>query len=666
MKRIAFKSVLLAMILLATGMSAFSQTKALTEANKAYDLQQYFTAAKMYQKLLGKVKGDAKGQVTYKIAESYRLAGQPKQAESWYERAITNGFTDPVAVLKYADLLRQNGNYDQAIQQYNAFLGMKPGDKAGTLGLESSQFAKEATAKPTRYKVENLNVINSKFNDYAPTFYKKNGLVFTSSREESQGKKGAYLRTGEKYSDLYIAYLDKKGKWSAPAPLEGNANGEGNEGSPTFTKNGSIMYYTMCDKKRGGCKIYMSKKQGNGWDLPQWVPVFGKDSNIIVGSPALSDDERTLYFVALNAPGGQGGHDIWMVKKGKGGWDDPINLGPSINTSGDEMTPFVTKDGTLYFSSNGHVSMGGFDVFSAKGSGSNWSDLKNLGVPINSSGDELGFAIDNKKENGYVASNREGSNLFDIYTVNLPPLLFAVNGTILDDSTRKPIAGASVQLIMPDSTYQEVTTRINGQYTFKIKVETSYRIVANRPNYFGNTGSVSTVGEQNSKTYTVDINLKPIPKTVITLKDILYDFDQTTLKPESKTSLDQLVELMRNTPNLRVAINSHTDSRGNDDYNQKLSQGRAQSVVDYLVANGIDTARLVAKGYGESKLLNRCGNGVECTEEEHAVNRRTEFEILSSDYKGKIIYKRVTGNDEEVDTDTPADETDKPKNDGKK
>ena len=642
------------LLLLGSG-QAYAQ-KALTEADMAYKFEQYFESAKLYQKALGKVKGAKKGEVTFKVAESYRLSGQPRQAEGWYERAISNGYNEPSVVLQYADILKQNANYDKAIQEYNAYLGAKPGDKRGTDGVASSQTAKAYIEHPTRYKVTNFSVMNSDKNDFSPMFYKKNGLVFGSSRDEATGKR-TYDRTGEKFTDLWIAYQDKKGNWSKPTMLEGLVNTDNHEGSPTFSKNGSIMYFTGCDRKTGGCKVYMSKRQGTGWDAPQMIPLFGKDSTIVVGSPVLSDDEKSLYFVAYNAPGGLGGHDIWVVKKSKGGWDDPVNLGPGVNTSGEEMTPYITKDNMLYFSSNGHLGMGGLDVFSAKGQGTTWADVQNLKYPINSPGDDMNFVIDAKKENGYVVSNREGARMYDLYTVVLPPLVYAVAGTIIDDSTKKPIAGANVQLILPDSTYQEVTTKTNGSYSFKIKADQDYRLVANRNKYFGNSGSVSTKNEQESKNYTVDINLRPIPETVITLRDILYDLNSAALKDESKTSLDQMVGLLKNTPNLRVAINSHTDSRGRADSNIALSQRRALSVVRYLTANGIDSARLVAKGYGETKLLNKCADGVECTEEEHAVNRRTEFEILSSDYKGKIIYKRVTGNDDEVNTETtPADD----------
>jgi len=650
-KAFSFASLSLFISLSSTG--AFAQ-KALQEADNAYNLNQYYNAAVLYQKAVGKVKAAEKPRVTFKIGESYRLAGQPKKAETFYATAVNQGYNEPAGVLQYADLLKQNGKYEEAIQQYNAYLGLKPGDKRGTDGVKSSALGKEYLAKPTRWKVENFKQANTKFMEYSPMIYKKNGVIFASSREEATGSK-TYGRTNEKFSDLYVMYVDKKGNWSQPEMLGGEVNTDSHEGSPTFTKNGAVMYYTMCDRRDGGCKIFQSTKAGSGnvWNTPVWVPVLGKDSVTVVGSPALSPDEKSLYFVATNAPGGLGGRDIWVVKKSRSGWDDPVNLGPTINTPGDEMTPWIAKNGKLYFASNGHLGMGGLDNFSAEGSGTSWTNVQNLKSPLNSPADDLGIVLDEKLERGYMVTNRDGAASYDLFSVVLPPLVYNVSGTVLDDSTRKPLAGATVQLIMPDSTFQEVITKSNGQYTFKIKGDNNYRLIANRTAYFGNSGSVSTKGEEESKNYTVDINLRPIPKTVITLKDILYDLNKATLRPESKNSLDELVKLMEETPTLRVAINSHTDSRGKTDSNINLSQRRAQSVVDYLVTAGIDTGRLVAKGYGESQLLNRCADGVECTEEEHQVNRRTEFEILSADFKGKIIYKRVTGIDEETNQEEP-------------
>ncbi len=645
MRKTRFFSFFMLALLLSINTS-FAQ-KSLKEANKAFDTENYFDAITLYKKAASKDK-NVKAEAYYKVAECYRIISNVKMAEPWYDRAIKAGYAEPSAILKYADILRSAERYDEAIEQYNSYLAKMPDDQQAKNAIEGCKLSKEWKNGETRYKVENMKVFNSRNSDYAPTLYKNNGIVFTSSREDATGKK-VDGRTGEEYSDLFESYIDAKtGKWSAPKILEGTVNSPYNEGASCFNKAGSIMYFTLCSNKEGRCKIVTSKKQGANWSEPQTLGLFGDTTT--VGQPYLSQDEKTLYFVATNAVGGLGGRDIWMVSKEKANWGQPVNLGATINTVNDELFPFLNKDGMLYFASNGHPGMGGLDLFVSKPANGAWSKPENLLPPFNSGGDDFGYVSNAKRDKGFFSSNRDGGRGGDdIWQWILTPLEFTLSGFVRDDSTGKAIARAEIKLIMQDSTYIDTITDVNGKYSFKLKENVAYTVMANKKEYFGATGEVSTVGQEFSKAYTLDLNLKAIPKVEITLKDILYDFNSDVLREESKVSLNTLVKIMKDSPNLKIGIYSHTDSRGSDEYNLELSQRRAQSVVNYLVSQGLSKDRLLAKGFGETQLLNKCANGIECTEQEHEVNRRTTFKVLSTDYKGTIIYKRVTGQEERTE-----------------
>jgi outer membrane protein OmpA-like peptidoglycan-associated protein len=354
--------------------------------------------------------------------------------------------------------------------------------------------------------------------------------------------------------------------------------------------------------------------------------------------------------VADNAPGGQGGKDIWFINKSRGdSWDEPINLGPQVNTESDEMFPYIHEDdNTLYFASDGHPGMGGLDIFYAEGTGTEWSQPVNLKFPINSGADDFAFIANARKDKGFLSTNRPGGRgSDDIWQWVLTPLQFNLSGQVYDDSTRKALSGAEVKLIfVEDKSYIEAITDNRGMYTFKLREGVDYKIEVTRKEYFGDDTSLTTKGFDVSKDFVINIPLKAVPLEEVTLNDILYDFNSDKLTPTSKENLKVLIDMMKKSENLIIAINSHTDARGSDEYNLDLSQRRAQSVVNYLIENGIDSVRLQAKGFGETQLLNRCKNGVNCSEEEHQLNRRTTFKVVSTDFKGIIKYRRVTGNEE--------------------
>lgn len=612
----------------------------ISAGDRAFEIESYMVAADAYKKAT-KSK-DNKARATYMVAECYRLANDFKVAESWYARAIKAGYDGGELYLNYANVLRGLEKYDEAIEQYNTYLGINPGDSRVKWLLESCKLAKTWINTPSRYEVNNMRVFNSRQSDYGLNLYKNNGVMVSSTREESTGKK-IYGRIGEDFSDIFESYVDRKGKWSKLKILEGDVNTPMNEGTVAANRLGTSMYFTRCSSKTGECRVFMARKQGLKWGNAEMVSIFGDSIN--VGQPSLSRDQKKLYFVGDNAEGGYGGKDIWFMNRGRTEWEAPINLGPVVNTGDDEMFPYIHEtENVLYFASDGHPGMGGLDVFYSEGEGTEWEKPENMKYPINSGADDFAFVANARRDKGFLSSNRPGGRgSDDIWQWVLTPLVFNLSGMVYDDSTRRPLSGAEVKLIMPDSTYMDAITDNRGNYTFKLREDMNYRIEVTRREYFAEDTVVSTKKMEVSKDFVINIPLKLVPIEEITLQDILYDFNSDKLTPASKENLKVLVSMMKKSENLIIAINSHTDARGSDEYNLELSQRRAQSVVNHLIENGIDSARLVAKGYGETQLLNRCSNGVNCSDAEHQLNRRTTFKVISSDFKGIIKYRRVTG-----------------------
>lgn len=634
-RQISFAAIVL---ILATG-SLTAQRKKVDAADRLYNNMEYYEALNAYKKALEGLKGNKalKAELTYKQALCYMMTNDPKKAEVWFQKAIKAKYQDPEAILNLADVMRINGKYDEALAEYEKYVKLKPDDARGTIGVESCKLAVNWKGTPTKHEVKNVQPLNSKYDDFSPIFSRKNynEIIFTSSREGTIGN-GQDGWTGEAFSDLFEAKVDKNGKWSTPTSFKEPLNSKYNDGSASLNAKYTTMFFTRCDydkNKIKGCQVYTTKKKGNNWDEPILVP-FAEDT-FTVGHPWISDDEQTLYF-ASNMPGGLGGRDIWMAsyEKKSRSWGKPVNLGPQVNTAGDELFPTLRNDSTLYFSSNGHVGMGGLDMFEAKKTGSKWGGVANLKFPLNSSGDDFGIIFRGKQEKGFFSSTREGGKGgSDIYEFSVPPVLFTLGGIVYDFESKQPVEGAKVSMVDQDGMTFEAVTDKMGAYYFdntKFKEDNTYQINVTATNYLGDKGTETTKGETVSSDHTKDFFIKPVRvERAIRLPEILYDLGSATLRPESKDSLAGLITTLRDNPNITIELMSHTDSRGSAKSNIELSQARAQSVVNYLIEQKIDPSRLAAKGYGETRLLNKCKDGVKCSEEEHQRNRRTEFRITS-------------------------------------
>tara|TARA_B100001540_G_scaffold307566_1_gene321010 strand:+ start:4937 stop:6946 length:2010 start_codon:yes stop_codon:yes gene_type:complete len=642
--------------LISNDIYAQKKSRRIIKADNAFALEEYSKAAELYKKAYTKTKDKGlKAEIIFKQAECYRLSGQIKRAESYYKRAIKVKYPDVIVYLRYADVLRMQEDYQEAILQYQKYIELNPDDVNGEMGLKSCDFALQWKDVPTRYNLELLPIVNSRYSDYSPAFGNSEytELYFTSSRTGGVTDK-IDDRTGEPFSDVYLSRMNKKGIWSSPTIVAAPINTEGNEGSVFINNRGTTMYITQCKvekKKSLGCGIYVSNRKGKVWSDPKILQIK-IDSNTTIGHPTLSQDESTMIFAA-DMQGGYGGKDLWMVKKEKrSNWSDPINLGPLVNTPGDEMFPFLHIDGTIYFASTGHIGMGGFDIYKTSQDENGAYILPvNLKSPVNSAADDFGMIVEEDGERGYLTSNRRGGKGGDdIYQFELPPLEISVKGIVTESKNGSILTNKKVQLLGSDGSAKEVVTDNTGSYSFELDPLTSYQIIIDTEGYLKKIVSETTFGLEFNKVFEINIALDPVKKEII-LPKVEWDFAKWELRPESIIDLDVLAEALLDNDNVVIKIKSHTDELGTDKSNQALSQKRGQTCVDYLISMGVDPGQLVAVGVGESEPYvikekdGRFNVGDVLTssyirkirfkknkEKAHQYNRRTSFEVFREDY----------------------------------
>jgi peptidoglycan-associated lipoprotein len=657
MKRFLLLAILLSII-------AFQDSAAQKrKAGRAYDsfeAGEYFDAIDLFKDTYSKTKKADKAyraEIIFMIGECYRLVNDPKNAETWYKLAVKSSATKPEAQFWYASSLKKNGKYQQAIDEFKKYKQIAPSDAKADQEIRACELALEWLRNPEVYRVEELKDINSKESDFSPAYGRDDfGVIyFTSSREDAAGNK-THGATGQGYTDIFESRLDKKSKWSTPVPVEG-INSEFEDGTPFFTSDYKEIYFTRCEagkREKKGCIIMSAKKSGENWSEPKNLEIL--PDSLVTAHPALSPDGQTLYFVSDMA-GGSGGKDIWMVTRtaSDGTWAKPKNLGPDINTSGNELFPYVRSDGTLYFSSDGLIGMGGLDIFKAVPQPDGSWVVQNMKAPINSSADDFGITFENENEKGIFSSTRKGRSNDELYEFEFPPLRFSITGLVKDEKTGAAIAGSTVSLIASDGSNLQAETGTSGDFKFNLKPDVDYIFLASKTGYLNGKERETTKGQEKSREFMVTILLTAIDKP-IELPNIFYDFNKWDLRPESMVSLDKLVETLNDNPNVTIELMSHTDSRDTEEYNYELSQKRAQSVVQYLIEKGIEPERLSAKGYGESvpkvvdaSVVNQASflkigttlseqyiNGLPNDEQKeiaHQINRRTEFRVLRTDYE---------------------------------
>lgn len=657
MKRI----VLLIIILLAvTSGGSQAQKRKSERAYAAFNAGEYYEAIDMFKDSYSKSKKADKSVRTdlgFMIAECYRLTNDPKSAETWYKLAVRSSTSKPEAQYWLAESMKKDGKYQQAIDEFRKYKQVAPSDPRTDQQILSCELALQWQRNPEAYKVEELKDLNSRDADFSPAYGRDDfGVIyFTSSRDDAAGNK-THGATGQSFTDIFESRLDKKSKWSTPVPVD-ELNSESEDGTPSFSSDYNEVYFTRCEagkREKKGCVIMVSKRTGDKWSDPEDTRIL--PDSLVAAHPALSNDGLTMYFVS-DMPGGSGLKDIYTVTRSdvSDAWSAPVNLGPDINTSGNELFPFVREDGSLYFSSDGHIGMGGLDIFKATSQPDGSWVVKNMQSPVNSFADDFGVTFETGNERGIFSSTRKGRGNDDLYTFELPPLKFNVTGLVKDEKTGSPIQGSVVQLIASDASFLQAETGASGDFKFALRQDVDYIFLASKRGYLNGKEKETTKAQEKSRDYMVTILLTAIDKP-IELPNIFYDFGKWDLRPESMVSLDKLVETLNDNPSVTIELMSHTDSRDTEEYNQDLSQKRAQSVVQYLIEKGIETARLSPKGYGESNpkvvddaiaaqnsflksgtsLSEQYINTLASEEQKeiaHQINRRTEFRVLRTDYE---------------------------------
>ena len=664
MKRILYITVGLLLASVVMSLASCKGPK-LKDADEAYDRGEYFDAATIYRKLYNRYnrKEDAwlRGELAFQLGMCHLKLNQGNRAAAAFQNAIRYEYEDTTLMLRLAQAQQREGQYAAAIKSYNEYLTIAPDSWEAEVGIRGCELAPKWKEEGSRYIVKQDKILNSRRADYCPMFLDKNMeyVYLTSTNEKSTGEIRSEI-TGTKKGDIYFSKKDEKGVWSRPEVVEGGLNTEHDEGAAAFSPDGSTMYLARAVRQDWptNVEIYTSSRSEAKWSAPQKFEITA-DTLSNYSDPSVSPDGQWLYF-ASDIPGGQGGTDIWRINlKDKHGTLE--NLGPQINTKGNERFPNMRTDSLLYFSSDGHPGMGGFDLFVAKLQPREEDDkismdrwvIENMGVPMNSSADDFGITF-GAGESGYISSNRGDARGYDhIFSFIKPDLQIWISGYVVDKDD-EPVPNAVIRIVGDDGSNQKTAARPDGSFRFDLQRGVKYAMLASADGYLNSRQEFESDSTEEDAEYNVDFILAATFKAQV-VENIFYDFDKAVLRDESKLALDSMVLLLKDHPNIVIEMASHTDRVGSAKYNQGLSQRRAQSVVDYLIENGIPKERLKPAGYGESRpktVTKRIHSqypqfeeGVTLTEEfiktlskedqqaADQINRRTEFEVIDTAFQ---------------------------------
>ncbi|MCT4673833.1 MAG: OmpA family protein [Prolixibacteraceae bacterium] len=627
------------------------------KANKSKENGEYHKAAKLYSKAASKSQNkNQRACFFYEAAQNYRNISNYRKASAFYKRALTYKYNDSTLLIKYGEVLCGSGKYDKAVEAFEEYLKLHPNDQEVKEKIRMSKLAPEWIQSTSRIEIKKLREINSKGSDIAAIYptSRSNYIVFATNNPDLVSKKKSNI-TGERFYDLCYANFDiQKQKWQSPKSLDQDqvVNGPEDEAVTTFTSQGSVIYYTKCQYNKDGktsAAVFKSRVDGEQWAKPEQVLI--PNDSTMVAHPSISLDGNELYFVS-NRAGGMGGNDIWMSKNINGKWGPAINLGSSVNTAGDETFPFIRDNGELYFSSDTHAGLGGLDIFKAvKDEDGTWQ-VENVRAPINSSGDDFAITFLEGKDKGLFTSNRKGTRSDDIFEFVIPPMKFTIEGHVIDKEKGQPVSNATVRLIGTDGTMLKLKSR-NGKYSFNVTKDAEFLVAAYKKGYLNSKYLFNTLEAKESIQIKHDLQLTATDAP-ITVDNIYFDLAKWDLLPQSIEALDSLYQILIDNPTISIEVMAHTDARGDNQSNFKLSQKRAQSVVNYLRAKGIESVRLSAKGYGKTspkvvteslskkypflevgEILNMENISQKDNEKQeicHQINRRTEFRVLSTNY----------------------------------
>lgn len=630
------------------------------KGDQFFAIGEFFDAAEQYKKAYTNTPAkerDARGKRAKKLAECYRRINYPQKAIAAYNNVLRYNQADSMTHLLLAQQLMKTGNYKQAEKTFAVALDSIPNSQLAKNGLRSAQMAPQWKREGSQYTVKKADIFNSQRADYSPmlTGDDNDRLYFTSTRKQTKGDELSGI-TGTKTADIFMSQKDENGKWTKPQTIDTELNSDYDEGACSFSPDGRTMYLTQCATDENYPRyatICTSQRNDASWGKSTPIEL-SKDTLSSFAHPAVSPDGQWLYFCS-DMPGGEGGLDIWRVRiVSDGHYGGVENLGKPINTEGDEMFPTFRPNGDLYFSSNGHEGMGGLDIFIAKQDSTRkgWK-IEHPGFPLNSEGDDFGMTFEGLKNQGFFSSNRGNARGWDhIFSFYNPEIVQTVTGWVYEKEGYE-LPAAIVYMVGNDGTNLKLNVKGDGSFTQQIKPNVDYVLLGTCKGYLNHQEQLRVDPVTESRDTVLQFPLASIMAPVL-IDNIFYDFDKATLRPESKTSLDELVKLLNENPNVTIELSAHCDYKGSAEYNKALSQRRAESVVNYLIEKGIARERLTPVGYGKEKpktikkrvaekyeflkaddvLSEEYIKGLKPDEQElcNQLNRRTEFRVLRTTY----------------------------------
>lgn len=658
MKHIRFHHIITAfccLLLISCGID-----KNLKKGEKFLSLGEYYDAADQFKQAYTKTppkERENRGKLALKMARCYNKINSTPKAVNAYRNAIRYNQASLDDRLAYARLLLKNGEYKQAEKEFRILVDSMPDNILAQNGLKSAQMAPGWKKAGSRYQVKKMDVFTSRRADYSPMLLgdEYEQIYFTSTRNDAQGDELSRI-TGTKAGDIFYSEKDDKGKWSRPEAIATGLNTDYDEGACCFTPDGKEMYLTQCVIDPASprfAQIVTSSRSDAAWGKVQKLEIT-QDTLSTYAHPAISPDGEWLYFVS-DMPGGMGGYDIWRVRITPSGLGGVENLGAPINTPGDEMFPTFRPNGDLYFSSNGHIGMGGLDIYIARiDEKTQQYKIEHPGYPLNSEADDFGMTFEGPHNRGFFSSNRKDGRGYDhIYSFNNPEIVTTMKGWVYEKDGYE-LPAAQVMVVGNDGTYRKLPVKSDGSFTLPIHPEVDYLVMASCKGFLNHKEELRIDSAKESKEYVLQFPLASISAPVL-IDNIFYDFDKATLTPASTQALDKLVALLKENSHVTIELSAHCDYKGNSEYNKRLSQRRAQSVVDYLIAHGIEKDRLTPVGYGKErpKTIRRkltekypwlkeddvlTQNFILKQTREHQeicnqLNRRTEFKVLRTTYK---------------------------------
>lgn len=658
--------LLLLVLILTFQNQAFSQKLTTKLADKSFEEFAYIDAIQLYEFAYKKDTSD--NYVVKQLAEANRNVGNTEQVEYWLKKLIDRHIEKPEDMFNYSQALKSNGKYLLAEQWLKEYSDLRPEDGRVNLQVSLLEYIKFLMRDSVNFDISNVS-LNTSGSDMGPAFY-KDRLIFSSTSIGT--KSGVNYKWNElPFLKMYSATIDQgSGNLTSPVPFAPKLKTSFHDGPVSFDQKNDIIYFTRNSFVRGkttksregvvNLKIFLGKLDGDEWKLTGGFRYNSDEYS--VGHPSIDKNGTILYF-ASDMPGGYGKSDLYFSVLSNGQWSKPFNLGPKINTEGNEFFPFISNDGVLYFASDGHGGLGGLDIYFSVPERGVFNSIENMGYPVNSSKDDFGFALDSTGMKGYLTSNRQGGKGDDdLYFLKIKRVPVIIRGVVKDRDTKDILADATVLVIDENGkTILTSITRTDGQFEFEVNKGEQYILNVNKEFYIENESPVATAAlRPNDEVYSeiflehkideTDNSPAPINMEeeagaalqVIEIEYINYDLDKSDIRSEAQVALDKLLAIMIEFPDLEIRIESHTDSRGSDEYNMLLSKKRARAAFDYFVSKGIDPDRMQYIGYGETRLLNNCGNGVPCAEEQHEVNRRSIVKVVrKGDYKEKRDQKNI-------------------------